>query len=712
MDKNIEKSDDWGSLREGIHMVDEQIGGRSKILIVDDSEMNRSILADMLGDEFEIIEAADGVQAIAMLQRLQNEISLVLLDIVMPQMDGFAVLTVMKQQHWLEDVPVIMISAENTSSYVEKAYEMGVTDYISRPFDALVVHRRVVNTIMLYAKQKKLVGMVADQIYEKEKSNRLLISILSHIVEFRNGESGLHVLHIQNITQLLLRQLMQMTDQYHLSSEDISLISTAAALHDIGKIAIPSEILNKPGRLTAEEFEIMKTHSTIGASMLEQLPLREEEPLVKIAYQICRWHHERYDGCGYPDKLQGEEIPIAAQIVALADVYDALTSERVYKKAFSHDEAIRMILHGECGAFNSLLLDCLRAVAEQMQAELDGEFYIQKNQKEIGKITKDMLYYKELSASERTLRLLEHERNKYRFFASMSNEIQFEYTANPSMVTISDWGAAQLKLPEIILEPEQDEAVRDVFSVENMEGISAALRQTTPEQPIIQYDCRMALNGAFRWVRMICRATWSAEEPAQYMGALGKVVDIHEERQRLLDLEYRASHDGLTGLANAAYAKERITEQLQRQPEKQFVLCIFDLNFFKSVNDIYGHVFGDDVLQYVAERLRHDLGDLGFAARVGGDEFLLFLEYPEHLKELLQRIFNTLTCQYKGFSLSISMGVACTDVVEPTYEALFRCADLALCMVKRKARGTYCIYEEQLQELGLHENSSGQETVQ
>ena len=210
---------------------------------------------------------------------------------------------------------------------------MGVTDYISRPFDALVVHRRVVNTIMLYAKQKKLVGMVADQIYEKEKSNRLLISILSHIVEFRNGESGLHVLHIQNITQLLLRQLMQMTDQYHLSSEDISLISTAAALHDIGKIAIPSEILNKPGRLTAEEFEIMKTHSTIGASMLEQLPLREEEPLVKIAYQICRWHHERYDGCGYPDKLQGEEIPIAAQIVALADVYDALTSERVYKKS-------------------------------------------------------------------------------------------------------------------------------------------------------------------------------------------------------------------------------------------------------------------------------------------------------------------------------------------------------------------------------------------
>lgn len=672
-------------------------GSRPKILIVDDSEMNRSILADMLGDEFEIIEAVDGVQAIALLQRLQSEIALVLLDIVMPQMDGFAVLTIMNQQGWLEDVPVIMISSENTSAYVEKAYELGVTDYISRPFDALVVHRRVVNTIMLYAKQKKLVGMVADQIYEKEKSNRLLISILSHIVEFRNGESGLHVLHIQSITQLLLRQLVQMTDQYQLSGEDIALISTAAALHDIGKISIPSEVLNKPGRLTAEEFEIMKTHSTVGASMLEQLPLREDEPLVKVAYQICRWHHERYDGRGYPDKLQGEAIPIAAQIVALADVYDALTSERVYKKAFSHETALHMILNGECGTFNPLLMDCLCAVADQIQAELSGDSYAVDNQKDMRKMTAEMLRYEELSASERTLRLLEHERSKYRFFASMSKEIQFEYTVNPAMLTISEWGAMQLNLPEIVLEPCQDKAVQEVFGAENLKKVTAVLQSTTREQPVIQYDCQLKLHGEMRWFRMVCQASWSAEEPPRYMGALGKATDIHEERQRMLDLEYQATHDNLTGLYNAVCAEQYITKQLQNG-KNQFVLCIFDLDFFKSANDKFGHRFGDRVLQYAAERLQSSLDGKDFAARVGGDEFLLFLEHSSELDCKLQQIVKALTCQYEGFPLSISMGAACTDAAGRSYERLIHCAEIALRAVKRNKRGTYCVYEAGLEK--------------
>lgn len=293
-----------------------KIENRQKILIVDDSEMNRSILIDILEEKFDTIEAVDGVQAVMLLQKLGTEISLVLLDIVMPNMDGFEVLAYMNKYHWIDNIPVIMISAENTSSHMERAYELGVTDYISRPFDSLVVYRRAVNTIMLYAKQKKLAGMVADQIYEREKSNRLLINILSHIVEFRNGESGLHVLHISVMTELLLRQLLKKTDQYKLTEKEISLISTASALHDIGKIAIPDAILNKPGKLTKEEFEVMKTHTTAGAGMLDQLPFQTDEPLVKIAYQICRWHHERYDGRGYPDGLKGGDSDCGADCVA------------------------------------------------------------------------------------------------------------------------------------------------------------------------------------------------------------------------------------------------------------------------------------------------------------------------------------------------------------------------------------------------------------
>ena len=342
----------------------------NKILIVDDSDMNRAILADMLEEQYEILEAENGVEAVKLLQTHGTEISLVLLDIVMPQMDGFEVLAMMNRFHWIEEIPVIMISAENSHSVVERAYELGATDYISRPFDEVIVCRRVINTIMLYSKQKQLVSMVADQMYESEKSNTLMISILSHIVEFRNGESGLHVLHIGTMTEMLLKRLREKTDAYNLDTAKISMISKAAAFHDIGKISISEEILNKPGRLTKEEFEIMKTHSIIGADMLENLPLHKDEPLVKVAYEICRWHHERYDGNGYPDGLKGEEIPISAQVVSLADAYDALISERVYKKAFSHEKATNMILNGECGAFNPLLLECLKDMKNHIQEEL------------------------------------------------------------------------------------------------------------------------------------------------------------------------------------------------------------------------------------------------------------------------------------------------------------------------------------------------------
>ena len=347
--------------------------GRQKILIVDDSDMNRSLLSDMLEDEYEIMEASDGEEAVAILNLRNTDIDLVLLDLVMPKMNGFQVLTVMKERQWIEDVPVIMISSESSPAFLDKAYGLGATDYISRPFDVAVVHRRVVNTLLLYGKQKKLVDLVTEQIYEKEKTSSMMVHILSHIMEFRNGESGEHVLNINIITDLLLRQLVQICDQYPLSVSDIHLIATASALHDAGKIAIPYKILNKPGRFTDEEYEIMKTHSMQGAMMLEKVTKYKDEPLVKTAYEIARWHHERWDGRGYPDGLKGEEIPISAQVVALADVYDALTSPRVYKKAFTHERALDMILNGECGSFNPLLMDCLKVSAPQLRELLNSE---------------------------------------------------------------------------------------------------------------------------------------------------------------------------------------------------------------------------------------------------------------------------------------------------------------------------------------------------
>ena len=347
---------------------------KQQILIVDDSEMNREILTEMLQDDFRILEAENGEEALKMLKQYGTGISLMLLDIVMPVMNGFEVLAAMAREHWMDDIPVIMISSEGSEDYIRRAYEMGIADYIRRPFDAKIVYQRVFNTIKLYAKQRRLISLVADQIYEKEKNNRMMVGILSQIVEFRNGESGPHVLHIQTLTRLLLERLVQKTGQYGLSWSEQYMISMASALHDIGKIGIDEKILNKPGKLTKEEFDIMKTHTLIGATMLENLKMYQGEILLEVAYQICRWHHERYDGKGYPDGLVGEEIPISAQVVSLADAYDALISDRVYKKAYSHEQAVKMILNGECGAFNPVLLECLTDIQDHLKVVVDSDF--------------------------------------------------------------------------------------------------------------------------------------------------------------------------------------------------------------------------------------------------------------------------------------------------------------------------------------------------
>ena len=339
---------------------------RQSVLIVDDSELNRKMLGQMLGSRFDIAEAASGEACLQLLEQNATGISIVLLDIHMPGIDGFTVLEEMNQKNLLEQIPVIMISSEDTVDAVRRAFDLGASDYISRPFDAKVVYQRIINTIQLYAKQRRLSAMAADLAFEKERASRMMIGILSQVVEKRNGESRDHVQRVAQLTSMLLAGLAQKTDRYPLTREMRRTIATAAALHDIGKMEICEDLLHKEGPLTEAERRTLQSHTLLGAQMLEEQPDCRDDAFARTAYNICRWHHERYDGGGYPDGLQGEQIPIEAQVVGLADVYERLVSRPVDGHARTHSEVVQMICTGVCGAFNPLLLDCL----QDMEAEI------------------------------------------------------------------------------------------------------------------------------------------------------------------------------------------------------------------------------------------------------------------------------------------------------------------------------------------------------
>lgn len=344
------------------------------ILIVDDSQYNRELLSEILTEDFDIIQADNGAKALEIIENRRKELSCVLLDLSMSVMNGFEVLEKMNNTRWIKTLPVIIISAENSTDSLRKGYVLGASDYIFRPFDSLVVVKRVKNTVNLYENQKKLAKMVLDKNHENNRLSDMMVSILGHTVEFRNKESTLHISNVSNLTKIFMEELNKSNYDYYFTRQDIALISRAAALHDLGKVSIPDDVLNKPGKFTEEEFDMMKNHTLIGAQMLEADPIYKNEPLVKTAYKICRWHHERYDGKGYPDHLKEEEIPIEAQIVSIADVYDALTSERCYKKAFTHEKAIEMINNNECGVFNPKLIDCLNNIESTLTLRMKEEY--------------------------------------------------------------------------------------------------------------------------------------------------------------------------------------------------------------------------------------------------------------------------------------------------------------------------------------------------
>ena len=783
---------------------------KPKILITDDSEINRALLKEILGDGYDYLEAEDGAAAVE-LMRQRTDISLLLLDLMMPGMDGFDVLRVMKYHAWLDEIPVIVISAAEDTASIERAYDLGVTDYIRRPFERIMILRRVKNVLMLYAKQKRLTRLVTDQVYEKEHNSVLMISILSHVVEFRNSESGLHVLHIRTLTDLLLHRLVQKTNRYQLDESDIARISTASALHDIGKIVIPEEILNKPGRLTAEEFAIIKNHTVAGAQMLQDLgqAIAQDEPLLQVAHAICRWHHERWDGGGYPDGLLGEQIPISAQVVALADVYDALTSERCYKHAYDHDTALRMILNGECGAFNPLLLDCLQKSSEQLRTELTRSEWDRGFRQETHRLSEEILHREALPRENHAQLLLEQEKERTDFYAAQCSGIRFDYDLLAGSV-VYDYHA----------EPMQQKTVTDFaqgrglgfLNEQDRRKLSKAISRATPEAPDVVLPVMVKRDGEPRLHRMALHTIWSGagvrrcvnvlgqltdeqhrvehqaelltaldpeEDPAHFLRRLQGIFDV----VRLVDPGHRKvltlDSDGILTekpghchmvwnrdsrcencISAKAYARKTILNKIEfKDEEAYFVIskyievggrgcmlemvarltdgrwldmgghrllldrcdgmersafvdpltgaytrryfdkflasgemsggvAMIDVNQFKSVNDSFGHLVGDEALKTVAEAMQNCLRQTDILIRYGGDEFLLLMPQsrPNGVESVIRRVQDAVQAarvpSHPELRLSVSIGGVCN--VQPLTEAI-RQADVR--MYRNKENG-------------------------
>ena len=444
----------------------------------------------------------------------------------------------MKQRQWLEDVPTVMISAETGSSYIEQAFELGAADCINRPFSATVVRRRIINTILLHTRRQEMMDILTSRVYRQEKSSEVMLSILSFAVEYRNGEGGSHMSGVEYLTGLLLRRLLAVTEQYSLAPEDVDLICTASALHDIGKLLVPEDILQKPGKLTGEEFAIIKTHTKLGAQILSELPMHRNEKLVKYAIEICRWHHERWNGEGYPDGLSGDHIPIAAQVVSLADAYDALTSKRSYKQAFSHEKAIEMIHNGECGSYNPLLLRCLDDVSDTAK---QGMKDAGQTVAPLRRVVEDLYKGQDLTAARMTQQL-EDAYAKQDFFTSLSDELWFDYTAQPSSLHLSRGLAEQTGLPSVMLEPLQSPTLQMYLGKELTEGLKRQLEGLTLEETRLDLTTKLRLRGRLRRCQLSVQITWSARKQKRCAALLGKVTNIENRSQCIEQLRAEIQH--------------------------------------------------------------------------------------------------------------------------------------------------------------------------
>ncbi|WP_455654603.1 bifunctional diguanylate cyclase/phosphohydrolase [Phascolarctobacterium sp.] len=691
---------------------------KDKILIVDDVELNRAILCELFAGDYEILEADNGKTAVELMQQYHEEIAIVLMDIVMPIMNGLEALEIMNAKGLTEKTPIFLITAESSNDAISKGFRLGVVDVVLKPFNPDNICQRVNNIIELYRYRYKLENLVQEQMNKIEKQNEQLrnfnvamIDTLSTIVEFRDCESGQHVQRIRQLTKIMLKELGRQNAEYKMSDKTIEDISMAAALHDIGKIAIPDYILNKPGRLTAEEFAIMKEHTLYGCEILESIDsLKQNKEQYRYHYNICRWHHEKWDGSGYPDGLIGKEIPIYAQIVALADCYDALTSVRCYKGAFTHEESVKMIEKGECGAFSPDLLQCFLKIAPSLPEILQSDdglpavvYHYQHPNTE--KFSGKKCYSCDMDKNSRVARLLEIEREKQKALFAMSGDIFFDVDLEKNTIAFSDEYHKVFDRDCFVDDAAEYNKNYDHVLPEDKVRLDEAFSRLTEENPRYEEDVRAIDKfGDLRWYKIYVNAIWDKEEPDVIKSVVGRMVNIDKMKREIGQWKGKAESDVLTKLGNRAYG-ERLLQQLLCEPQQEKAAVMFlDVDNFKMVNDRHGHLFGDEVLCRIANEISRQFRTDDIVCRIGGDEFLIImrnirdLHLPvvkvDDLRAGIERLGREADIQVP---LSVSVGVSFYPVDGTDEKTLLHKADKALYEAKKRGKNNCVIYSKELE---------------
>ncbi len=664
------------------------------LLIVDDVEHNRAILRDMFRERFDSLEAGDAPEALNLFERNKERIALVFLDINLPGTDGFQMLREMHARGYLPGVPVMMIASGLSPEKAAAALRLGVSDFVEQPFNAEIVKRRALRLAECERERVSVEALVEARTHEIRRANRYAIEALSTIVEFRSGETAQHTRRISLATRFLCQALSKHYVDYNLTDTMIDDIVCASALHDVGMIAVPESILNKPGRLSDEEFEIMKRHTLYGAQVIERISATGGERFFAYCRDICLGHHERWDGNGYPGGIAGDEIPIWAQIVALADVYEALTSERVYKPPFTHEQALGMIEAGDCGAFSPKLLATLNLIEARLKSALDEMAqYGDSAQGDVPDEPAEQL-------SPRALKLLEHEREQYKTYASLSGEVLIDFDCEKDALTFSGRFSDHFDGETVVEAALRGEGVSRYLYPGDRETLESAIRAASAEAPTIKIDLRLLTKrGWYEWYEAVIRTLWSVETPYRCTRALGKLTNIDQAVRETCRLREQATRDVLTGLLNRVETERCIKQRLMEGDEVAGALLYIDIDDFKEINDSRGHGYGDDVLRKIGQAVHANIRETDIAGRIGGDEFVVYLDRVRSDEGIIGNVERLISVMRQGFSIrsermpvSVSVGVARFPQDGSRYETLLEKADQAMYSAKYSGKGSYVFY--------------------